>query len=161
MLRPATRHDAPALVDLSHESSETYARLAPELFVEGDRDGFADWIVAVWDDGEDTLALVAEIDGRVAGYLEATIQHPENWSRFFGSRDLRSRRLFINAVLTAEAHRRRGVATSLVEAAERWGRDRGATVAILDTYADSPLSVPFWEKRMGYARRTIVFRKAL
>ena len=138
-----------------------YARLAPELFVEGDRDGFADWIVEEWDDGDETIALVAEIDGEVAGYLEATIQHPEGWSRFFGSRDLRSRRLFVNAVLTAEAYRRRGVATRLVEAAESWGRERGATVALLDTYVDSPLSVPFWEKRMGYERRTIVFRKKL
>jgi GNAT superfamily N-acetyltransferase len=160
-LRPATRADASALVELSHESSETYARLAPDLFVDGDRDGFADWIVAEWNDGDDTLALVAEVEGEVAGYLEAVIQHPEGWTRFFGSRDLRSRRLFVNAVLTAEAYRRRGVATRLVEEAERWGRERGATVALLDTYADSPLSVPFWEQRMGYARRAIIFRKPL
>ena len=161
MLRPATRSDAPGLVELSLESSGYYARIAPELFVEGDRDGFADWIVAEWDDGPDTLALVAEIDGAVVGYLEATLQEPEHWSRFFGSRDLRARRLFVNAVLTGEAHRRRGVATRLVEAAESWGRERGATVALLDTYADSPISVPFWERRMGYERRAVVFRKPL
>jgi GNAT superfamily N-acetyltransferase len=161
VLRPATRGDAPALVELSLESSRYYARIAPELFAEGDREGFADWIVAEWDDGPDTLALVAEVDGAFAGYLEATLQEPEHWSRFFGSADLRARRLFVNAVLTAEAYRRRGVATRLVAAAEDWGRERGATVALLDTYADSPISVPFWERRMGYERRAIVFRKPL
>ena len=161
MLRPATPDDAQALVDLSHESSSYYARIAPELFVEGERQGFAEWIAAEWDDGPGTLALVAEIGGAVAGYLEAVIQEPDTWGRFFGNRDLRERRLFVSAVLTAEAHRRRGVATRLVEAAEEWGRERGATVVLLDTYADSPVSVPFWEKRMRYGRRSIVFRKAL
>lgn len=161
VLRRATRADAPALADLSNESSAFYARLAPELFAEGQSRGFAEWIAAEWDDGPATLALVAEIDGAIAGYLEATIQEPEPWGRFFGDRDLHSRRLFVNAVLTATAFRRRGVATRLVERAEEWGREQGADVALLDTWADSPVSVPFWERRMGYGRRSIVFRKRL
>ena len=144
---------------MSNESSAYYARLAPELFAEGDLDGFAEWIAAEWDDGPGTSALVAEVAG-VAGYLEAVIQEPEEWRRFFGARDFRERRLFVNAVLTAEAHRRRGVATLLVEKAEAWGREQGASVVLLDTWAESCVSVPFWE-RMGYGRRSIVFRKPL
>jgi GNAT superfamily N-acetyltransferase len=70
-------------------------------------------------------------------------------------------RLLIDSLGTAMAHRRRGVATALVEAAEEWGRSKGAAVSILDTYADSPVSVPFWEERMGYARRAIIFQKTL
>ena len=58
------------------------------------------------------------------------------------------------------ANRRRGVATLLVEKAEAWGREQGASVVLLDTWAESPVSVPFWE-RMGYGRRSIVFRKPL
>ena len=161
VLRQATRDDAQALAELSNESSAFYARLAPELFAEGDHTGFAEWIADTWDDGPGTLALVAEIDGAIAGYLEATIQEPEPWARFFGSRDLRERRLFVNAVLTVARYRRRGVATVLVERAEDWGRERGATVVLLDTWADSPVSVPFWEQRMRYRRRSIVFRKQL
>ena len=44
---------------------------------------------------------------------------------------------------------------------EAWGRDRGAEMARLDTYAGSPVSVPFYEQRMGYQRRSIVFQKPL
>jgi GNAT superfamily N-acetyltransferase len=161
VVRRATRDDAKALADLFWESSAVYARLAPDLFVEGERDGFAEWIVAEWDDGPDTFALVAEVDGEVAGYVEAVIQEPEGWRRFFGNRDFHERRLFVNAVLTAERYRRRGIATRLVELAENWGRERGAVVALLDTWTDSPVSVPFWEKRMRYSRRSIVFRKPL
>jgi GNAT superfamily N-acetyltransferase len=160
-LRPGTVEDAKALVRLSLESSSYYSRLAPEFFAPGEQEGFDEWIAAEWDDGPNTLALVAEIEGDVAGYLEATIQEPPEWGRFFGSRDLHVRRLFINAVLTSEAYRRRGVATRLVEAAGDWGRERGATVALLDTFYDSPVSVPFWERRMGYRRRAIIFRKPL
>ena len=50
---------------------------------------------------------------------------------------------------------------ALLTAAEAWGRDRGAEVVRLDTYADSPVSVPFYEQRMGYQRRSIVFQKPL
>jgi GNAT superfamily N-acetyltransferase len=161
VVRPATRDDAHALAELSLESSAYYARMDPEVFVEGERDGFAEWLAAEWDDGPETLALVAEIDGAIAGCVEAVVQEPEPWRRFFGARDFRERRLFVNAVLTAQAYRRRGVATRLVERAEAWGRERGATVSLLDTWAESPVSVPFWERRMGYRRRSIVFRKAL
>jgi GNAT superfamily N-acetyltransferase len=161
VVRPATRDDAQALAALSCESSAFYARLAPDLFAEGERDGFAEWIAAEWDDGPDTLALVAEVDGVVAGYVEAVIQEPEDWRRFFGNRDFRERRVFVNALLTAERYRRHGIATRLVELAERWGREHGAVVALLDTWADSPVSVPFWEKWMANSRRSIVFRKPL
>jgi GNAT superfamily N-acetyltransferase len=161
VVRHATRDDAHALAELSLESSAYYARMAPEIFAAGEREGFAEWITTEWDEGPDTLALVAEVDGAIAGYVEAVVQEPEHWRRFFGNRDFRERRLFVNAVLTAEAYRRRGVATLLVETAEAWGRERGASVALLDTWADSPVSVPFWEQRMGYSRRSIVFRKEL
>ncbi len=30
-----------------------------------------------------------------------------------------------------------------MEAAEAWGRERGAGLVVLDTWIDSPLSVPF------------------
>jgi hypothetical protein len=48
-----------------------------------------------------------------------------------------------------------------MEAVERWGRDRGATLVTLDTWVGSPLSVPFYERRMGYHRASIVFEKRL
>ena len=160
-LRAGTREDAEAIAELSLESSSYYASIAPDTHLPGEREGFAEWIAEDWRDEPTMLSLVAHVDGEVAGYLEAVIQEPASWGRFFGSRDLRARRLHINAVLTAGRYRRQGVATELVAAAERWGREQGAVVAVLDTFYDSPLSVPFWERRMGYRRRSIIFRKRL
>lgn len=49
----------------------------------------------------------------------------------------------------------------LMQAIERWARERAAVRAMLDTYAASPLSVPFYERGMGYRRRSIGFEKRL
>jgi GNAT superfamily N-acetyltransferase len=89
------------------------------------------------------------------------VQAPLETARWQAQRDLSDPRLFINYVGTADAYKRMGVATRLVEAAEAWGRSKGALVAVCDTYIDSPFSVPFWEERMGYSRRAIIFRKPL
>jgi hypothetical protein len=41
------------------------------------------------------------------------------------------------------------------------GRDHGAVVARLHTYPGSPVAVPFYERHMGYQRRSILFQKPL
>jgi len=147
---------------MMRENAAYYARLAPDLFripdVEG-ADGFAG--PKPGDNPETALALVAEIDGEVAGYLEARLEPPLESARWQNQPELGTTRLFINFVETAPKHQRRGVATRLVDAAEAWGRDRGASAAVCDTWIDSPLSMPFWRHRMGYVPRGVIFRKTL
>jgi GNAT superfamily N-acetyltransferase len=70
-------------------------------------------------------------------------------------------RLLVDAVVVDRALWRGGIGTALLEAAQAWGRSRGATVARLDTYVDGPVAVPFYERHMGYERRSVVFQKWL
>lgn len=162
-IREARAEDAVGIARLSRENSRYYVELAPELFQLPDDEGFVEFIESdsEWRESRDTLALVAEVDGDVAGYLEASLQRPNETARWQSQRDLSDIRLHINFVGTGDAYKRQGVATELVEAAEDWGRERGAVVALCDTFIDSPLSVPFWERRVGYQRRAIIFRKRL
>lgn len=155
--------DAEIIARLILEANRYYTALAPDLFAPVEEDGLAEWLGedAEWLAQPTNLALLAEVGGEPAGYLEATVHEPDEASRFSGNRDSRERRLFINAVLTAEAYQRRGVATRLVEAAEAWAREQGATLALCDTYLGSPQSLPFWEQRMGYRRRSVRLRKRL
>jgi GNAT superfamily N-acetyltransferase len=155
--------DAAGIVRISRENACVYARLAPDYFRTPDEDGFVELIEndGGWRDAPENLALVAEVDGEVVGYLEASVHAPLETARWQAQRDLATTRLAINFVGTADAQKRRGIATRLVAAAEAWGRSQGATVALCDTYIDSPLSVPFWERRMGYTRRAVIFRKPL
>lgn len=46
-------------------------------------------------------------------------------------------------------------------AAEEWGRAGGGAVVITETNLASPMSVPFYEDRMGYTRQAVIFRKSL
>jgi ribosomal protein S18 acetylase RimI-like enzyme len=75
-------------------------------------------------------------------------------------REVGVRRLSVDALAVAERFRRQGVGRMLMEAAERWGRRRGAELVVLDTWIDSPLSVPFYDA-LGYRRRQIKFDKPL
>jgi GNAT superfamily N-acetyltransferase len=163
LVRSFRQGDGVGVARISTENGAYYARIAPDHYKEPDGEGMADFIEGdvEWRNLPANLALVAEIDGEVAGYLEASVQAPLETARWQAQRDLSAPRLFINYVGTGDAYKRMGVATNLVEAAEKWGRARGAVVAVCDTYIDSPLSVLFWEDRMGYSRRAIIFRKPL
>ena len=155
--------DGVGIAQMMRENGAYHAQLAPDYFKQPDEEGLVDFLErdTKWRDTPDNLCLVAEIDGEVAGCIEATIQPPMDTAQWQSQRDLSGPRLFIGFAQTADRFKRRGVATSLVEAAEQWGREKGALVAICDTYIDSPLSVPFWEKRMGYERRAVILRKPL
>jgi ribosomal protein S18 acetylase RimI-like enzyme len=165
VVRDARADDAAAIAHLAQANGRVAVELAPELFRVPDAEGLVDFIAEDedWRAEATNLALVADVAGEVAGYLEASIQPPLESAPWQGQHDLAETRLFINYVGRAPAHQRRGVATALVEAAEAWGCELGATVATLDTWIDSPMSVPLWERRMGwgYHRRSIIFRKLL
>jgi ribosomal protein S18 acetylase RimI-like enzyme len=163
VIRDAKAEDAYGITRIGLENGAYHSRLAPELFRLPDEDGLVEFIAAdeEWRTAPTSLALVADADGEIAGYLEASLQAPLESARWQGQRDLGKTRLFINYVGTADRYKRQGVATRLVEAAEDWGRAHEAEVAVCDTWIDSPLSVPFWEERMGYERRSIIFRKPL
>jgi ribosomal protein S18 acetylase RimI-like enzyme len=155
--------DGAGIARISRDSGAYYSRIAPDHFQQPDEEGLAEFMEddSEWRKSNENLALIAEVDGEVAGYLEASLQPPLETAKWQTQRDLGDPRLFINYVGTADAYRRMGVATKLVEAAEDWAREKGAVAAVCDTYIESPLSVPFWEDRMGYTRRAIIFRKTL
>jgi len=160
-VRRARKSDAAALVRIHADMGAYYAELAPELFHDPDLQGFE--LVLEDEIGDDLLALqlVAEVDGEVVGSLDARLLLPPAEAQFAFTRDLFAPRLRIEYLATAAAHRGTGVGTALVEAAEAWGREQGATVAELTTYQDSPLAYPFWTERAGYAPRSINLRKEL
>jgi GNAT superfamily N-acetyltransferase len=105
--------------------------------------------------------LVADIDGQVVAALFARVIRPPESAGFAYPRDVSATRLSIEYLAALAEHRRSGAGTALVEAAEAWGREQGATVAETSTFHGSPLSVPFWTERAGYSQRSINLRKDL
>ena len=162
-LRPPRAGDGDGLARCWLDAGASYAALNPALFQIPDAAGLAQSLEERFlhlAAAQDSLALVADADGHVVGYLFAAIEHPSPRAATDASRDAGLTRLLINALIVREASRHHGVGTRLMDAAERWGRARGAAIALLDTY-DSPLSVPFYERHLGYSRRALRLRKAL
>jgi GNAT superfamily N-acetyltransferase len=139
-----------------------HAELDPVHFQRPSARGLAeDWDRRLESASDRALNLVAELDGAVIGWLHAHIEPPvANAAQQF-VRELAITRLAVDAVVVDRVHWRHGAGSALLLAAEAWGREHGAEAVRLDTYARSPVSVPFYEAGMGYERRSIVFQKRL
>jgi GNAT superfamily N-acetyltransferase len=139
-----------------------YADLDPAHFQLPSAEGLAEsFEAAIGPERQDALQLVAEQDGQVAGWLTAHIEHPSANAAHQTVRELGWTRLYVDALMVDQALWRQGIGTALLETAESWGRDRGASVVRLTTYPGSSVSVPFYERHMGYERRSILFQKPL
>lgn len=145
------------------DAGRHYTAVVPDVVQEPAPDGLVEWFERgiAEPQGGDTLWLVATAGGRVVGMIEAVIERPRPDGRWQLQRDQSRTRLLINALAVADDHRRQGVGTLLMDAAEDWGRSNGATVALTDTNLHGGLSVPFYEQRMGYLRQALIFRKPL
>jgi GNAT superfamily N-acetyltransferase len=160
-LRPPNAGDVETLARLHREFAAYYLELAPDDFRMPDEDGLHAFIEGELDGGADSFELVAELDGAVVGAVWARIESPHPDARHQVLPTIGETRLQIDYLVTGEAHRREGIGTKLVDAAEAWGRERGATVALTSTFAASPLSIPFWQERMGYRTRSVNLVKPL
>lgn len=129
-IRPAARDDEPAL---------TAAHVASVRGVDGS--AYDDAELAVWASGavstsyglddSDTVVLVAEREGAVAGFAEASVDAAE-----------------LDKLYVDPEHQGRGIATSLSEAVDRRLRSRGVESLSVEASVNA---VPFYE-RVGYER---------
>jgi len=156
-VRDARPGDADALERLHADVARYYTEPVPHYFRVAVLNG--DGEQAATPPTSDTLRLVAEVGGEVVGALAARLLAPEGLAPAGG--EPAEKRLRIDYLATAADRRRGGIGTRLVQAAETWGRASGATVAETTTFQDSPLSVPFWEDRMGYEELSMTLKKRL
>ncbi len=144
------------------DAARYYVGQDPQSFQLPAEAGLADWFEHE-DPGGGLPArrLVATVGGQVAGFVVATLEGPLPGARFQLLRAAASTCVYVAALAVAEEYRRAGIGTALMTVVEQWGREQGATLVTLDTNIRSPLSVPFYEDRMGYVRHGLIFRKAL
>jgi ribosomal protein S18 acetylase RimI-like enzyme len=160
-IRPARPEDAEALARTWLDGARELIDLAPERFRLPESHGLVEFLRSDLEhDALEALSLVAEFDGEVVGSLEARLLAPIESARFQVLEDLGRLRVYVDHLRVDPPFRRRAVATQLMAEAERWGRQHGATSIALDTYAESPLSVGFYEAA-GYQQKSIVFEKRL
>jgi GNAT superfamily N-acetyltransferase len=139
-----------------------FAGINPDRFQEPAAEGLADWfeeVIAKVRAREDMLDLVAVVDGVIVGSVSAALNEPMDSAERQLQTDLSRRRLHVNSLGVTESHRHSGVGSALMRAVEEWGRSQGAEVMLLETELNNPVSVPFYERRMGFSAQDVVFRK--
>ena len=161
-IRPPCPGDGEGMARVWLSAGAYYAGLDPAHFQLPSAEGLAESFeadIAATSEGGDKLRLVAERDGLVSGWLTAHLEYPAANAAYQLVRELGWIRLIMDALMVDQALWRQGTGTALLTAAESWGRDRGASVASLDTYVHSPVSVLFYERHMAYQRRSIAFAR--
>lgn len=141
-----------------------FAELNPDTFQVPAQEGLAEWFEqghAEHQGRQDMVYLVAEVGGVLAGSIGASLLEPLDTAARQVQSDFSRRRLHIDVLGVFAAHRRSGVGTALMRAAEQWGRARGAEVILLETETNNPLSMSFYEQRMGMSPGVVVFRKEM
>jgi GNAT superfamily N-acetyltransferase len=162
-VRPLRPGDGEDLARAWLDAGRYYAELAPETFQVPDADGLAEEFERdARRPGEgDVRRVVAEVNGRVVGAAAGRIEAPAASARYELQRQFSQTRLIVDMIVVEEAFRRSGVGGLLMRELEGWGRQRGAAVALLDTYPESALSRPFFEQQMGYHQRSMRLIKSL
>ena len=165
-IRPVRPGDGPGCARVWREAGEYFVSLSPDIFQVPDDDGLADWFEGLHDryaGDRGQLRLVAVVADDIAGVLSASMYDPLD-SELAGRQlqaDFSRRRGHVDALAVATRWRRSGVGTALMRRAEDWARQAGAEVITLETEISNPMSMPFYESRMGFVRQAVTFRKSL
>ena len=162
-VRAAQPGDGAALARVWLDNARYYVDLFPDDFRMPDEAGLGEWfeVRLAQPRSESEVHLVAVVDGSVRAFAYARLTDPAEHATRQMLADYPYRRAHVEALGTAEAFQRRGLATALVEAVEAWAREKGARAISAETYLESPVSIPFWEQRMGYRRRSVKLTKRL
>ncbi len=142
LIRPAEFRDLPALGRLGAALMRTHYAFDPHRFLspdEGAEAGYASFLGTQLA-ADDTVVMVAEIDGEVAGYVYAGVE-PLSW------KELRDEAGFVHDLLVADAARGSGVGQQLLDAAIAWLKQRGMPRVVLWTAARNEGAHRLFERR--------------
>ena len=146
------------------DAGRFYVEIDPRDFQVPDEEGLVDWLecgIEAMESDRDLALLVAEVGEEVVGWVSARLVTPASDARWQLQREYATTRLVLDAVVVGEQHRGVGAGLELVRAAEEWGRERGAVVAVADGNCASGIVPRFYEARLGYRRRSVSLRKPL
>jgi ribosomal protein S18 acetylase RimI-like enzyme len=149
-IRPATLTDVSALVRLNAEVQGMHAAQYPELFVPvADESAVAAFFADVMAKDCNEIGLYAAA-GEPLGYIWIELQHRDAtaftkpWSRGY-----------VHHLSVAEAARRQGVATALMQWAEARAHEMGVEMLALDHWAANPAAAAFYDQ-LGFEPTRVV-----
>ncbi len=153
-IRLATSADVGALVRLNAEVQGMHAAQYPELFVPvADESAVTAFFAEVMAKDGNEIGLYAAADEPL-GYIWVEFQHRDAtaftkaWSR-----------VYVHHLSVAEAARRQGVGSALIQWAEARAREKGVTMLALDHWAANPDAAAFYDQLGFDALRVVRMKK--
>ena len=156
-IRPATAADAEGITRVYLESAEHHAAIDPARYsVPGAATILERYRTGAQHPrhGLDCITFIAEIDGGVAGFLDARIERP------FDAMHRPMVYCYVAEIAVAADRRSQGIGRLLMQTAEQWGREKGARVVSLEYNSKNPRAASFYE-RIGYEAATVLALKWL
>ncbi|KJK47951.1 hypothetical protein UK23_18730 [Lentzea aerocolonigenes] len=149
-IRPATRDDIPALVQLRLTNAERHVELDPSLFRVPSTDAVREHFEKTFDSG---LFTVAEVDGEVVGMAEVVLLPPPPDHQILVPR----RNADIHTVVL-DGFRGRGIGKALVAAAQEVATAHGAWTLFATIFATNQEAVAFYSES-GFGPRGILLAR--
>jgi ribosomal protein S18 acetylase RimI-like enzyme len=157
LLRPAGRDDHAALCGLWREIDALHARLLPGYFrnTQGPSRSRAE-LERILRSPDESLVVAETLDGKhIAALVHAQIYDTPPQPTI-----VRRRRAHIDSLVVDEPHRRKGLATSLVDEVSWWARDQGAEEIVLTVWAGNQAAERLYA-RLGFGQVNAVLGKPL
>jgi ribosomal protein S18 acetylase RimI-like enzyme len=158
-IRPAGAADCSDIARVFMESSEHHASLDPELFFVPDlaivKERYREGHQHPSGKEDECVTLVAEFEGKVVGFVDARLDRPSD--------PMHREMVFCHVVELAVGRKfqSRGIGAQLLQAAEQWGHQRGAHIALLEHNQANSKASAFYRLRMGYRVTSITLIKKL
>jgi ribosomal protein S18 acetylase RimI-like enzyme len=154
-IRPATAQDYDDLCEIIAEVDEMHRQRCPHIFQKPPGPARErDYILGLLAD-EDHGLFVAEIAGQLAGFLHV-LAHDTPPIPILVPRRL----AVVDNLVVRRDLRRAGIGRALMERAEQWAREQGATEIDLHVFEFNAGAIAFY-RRLGYETRTRRMSKGL
>lgn len=158
-IRAALLEHADRIARIFLESAEHHSGLDPELYFVPSFES----IVERYREGRQhprdsvgaNITFIAEIKGEIVGFVDARLDR---------SLDAMHRNMVfchIAEIAVSRRYQSRGIGAQLLREAEAWGRDQGASVALLEYHRANAQAGAFYQFRMGYRVTSITALKNL
>lgn len=155
MIREATSEDYDDLCRLFDQVDAMHRENLPDIFQEPDgparsRDYFNRLIRAP------SIALfVAEVSGRVAGFVHVMVENAPDFSLF-----VPRRYATVDNLVVDREHRRQGIGRALMDKAHAWAAEKEATSVQLNVYEFNQAAIDFYGS-LGYETLSRRMQKSL
>ena len=139
-IRFATEADIPGMIELLKQVGQVHHEIRPDLFHAGAQKYDEAALSALLSD-EKRPILIAELEGKVAGYAFCILQITEN-DPVLCDRKV----LYIDDLCVEETLRGHGIATALYQRTLEFARELGCDAVTLNVWCGNDSAMKFYEK---------------